>query len=152
MSTPAEYHACFWGIHQGSDPRAKGQDVSDSDYIPALSVDELPEGSMTKVDVDGHKILMANVGGTYYATDLHCPHLHADLSKGALDGTVLTCPLHHSKFDIRDGSNLAWTDWKGTAKSMAEFVRHPRPLRVYETRVEDGRVLVGPQKTPPTPE
>ena len=33
---------------------------------------------------------------------------------------------------------LEWTDWKGTAKSMAEFVRHPRPLRVYETRVEGG--------------
>jgi 3-phenylpropionate/trans-cinnamate dioxygenase ferredoxin subunit len=124
--------------------------VSDSDYIEALSTDELAEGEMTKVDVDGHKMLLANVGGTYYASDLHCPHLHADLSKGTLNGTVLTCPLHHSQFDLRDGGNLAWTDWKGTAKSMAEFVRHPRPLRVYETHVEDGTVCVGPQKEPPS--
>jgi 3-phenylpropionate/trans-cinnamate dioxygenase ferredoxin subunit len=91
-----------------------------------------------------------DVGGTYYAADLHCPHLHADLSKGTLDGTILTCPLHHSQFDLRDGGNLAWTDWKGTAKSMAEFVRHPRPLRVYETHVEDGSVCIGPQKEPPS--
>ncbi len=32
---------------------------------------------------------------------------------------------------------------------MAEFARHPRPLRVYECVVEDGKVLVGPQKEPP---
>jgi 3-phenylpropionate/trans-cinnamate dioxygenase ferredoxin subunit len=124
--------------------------VSHKDYIAAIRTDELADGEMKQVELEDHKMLIAKVDGTFYASDAHCPHLHANLTKGALEGTVVVCPLHHSRFDLRDGHVLDWTDWKGTAKSMAEFVRHPRPLRVYETKVEGDMVHVGAQKEPPT--
>jgi 3-phenylpropionate/trans-cinnamate dioxygenase ferredoxin subunit len=126
--------------------------MSHSDYIEAMQADELAEGAMKQVEVDDHKLLVAHVGEQFFAADAHCPHLHANLTKGTLEGTVVTCPLHHSQFDLTDGHALQWTDWKGAAKSMAEFVRHPRPLRVYETEVRDGTVWVGPQKEPPAQE
>jgi len=120
-----------------------------SDMLDVTAAD-LADGTMREVKIDGHDLLIARVGEAYFAADAHCPHLHANLTKGTLEGTVLTCPLHHSQFDITDGSCIRWTDWQGAAKSIAEFARHPRPLRVYETRVEAGRVWVGEQKQPPT--
>ena len=118
------------------------------DYIEVMSVDGLDDGAMTQAEVDGHKMLVANVAGEFFVADAHCPHLHANLTKGTLEGTIVTCPLHHSQFDLADGRNVMWTDWKGTAKSIAEFTRHPRPLRVFETKVEGGTLYVGPQKAP----
>jgi len=32
--------------------------------------------------------------------------------------------------------------------TIAEFSRHPRPLRVYESTVVEGTVMVGAEKTP----
>jgi 3-phenylpropionate/trans-cinnamate dioxygenase ferredoxin subunit len=121
-----------------------------SDYIEAMSAAELGEGAMTRVKVDDHDLMIANIGGTYYAADAFCPHLHGHLWEGTLEGTILTCPRHGSQFDLTSGHCIRWTEWTGAVQSMAEFARHPRPLRVYECVVEDGKVLIGPQKEPPT--
>jgi len=103
---------------------------------------------MRDVEVDGHHVLVARVGEEFYVTDARCPHLGGPLAKGELEGTVLTCPWHHSQFDLADGSCLRWTDWKGAVLTVAELARHPRPLRAYETRVEEGRLYMGAQKQP----
>ena len=120
-----------------------------SEYIEALPAVEISAGTMTRIEIDDHDLLIANAGGSYYAADAFCPHLHGHLWEGTLEGTVLTCPRHGSQFDLADGHCVRWTEWSGAVKSMAEFARHPRPLRVYECVVEDGKVLVGPQKEPP---
>ncbi|HKZ83671.1 MAG TPA: non-heme iron oxygenase ferredoxin subunit [Anaerolineae bacterium] len=44
-------------------------------------------------------------GKVYAAADV-CPHAGARLSEGALEGTVITCPLHGSQFDVRTGERL----------------------------------------------
>ena len=120
-----------------------------SAYIEAIPAVEVADGTMTRVEIDDHSLLIANIGGTYYAADAFCPHLHGHLWEGVLDGTVITCPRHGSQFDLTTGHCIRWTAWKGAAHSMAELTRHPRPLRVYECFVEDGKVLIGPQKEPP---
>jgi 3-phenylpropionate/trans-cinnamate dioxygenase ferredoxin subunit len=136
---------------RGSDhlPLGGSEGRNMSMYIEALPAVEVADGHMARVDVDDHSLLIANIGGTYYAADAFCPHLHGHLWEGTLEGTVLTCPRHGSQFDLTDGRNLRWTKYTGTVQSMAEFTRHPRPLRVYECVVEDGKVLIGPQKEPP---
>ncbi|NTU70601.1 MAG: Rieske 2Fe-2S domain-containing protein [Coriobacteriia bacterium] len=119
-----------------------------SEFLEVGNVSEFDEGEMRQLAVDGHELLVARVGGEYYVSDARCPHLHAHLAKGTLEGTVLTCPLHHSRFDLTDGRCVQWTDFSGPIKTMAEFARHPRPLRVYETTVTDGVLFVGPEKPP----
>ncbi|NTW29164.1 MAG: Rieske 2Fe-2S domain-containing protein [Coriobacteriia bacterium] len=119
-------------------------------YIEVPLAAPLVEGTMTSVEVEDHELLVALVGGRYYISDARCPHLHGHLAKGVLDGTVVTCPLHHSQFDLSDGHVVRWTDWTGAVLGISELVRHPRPLRTYEVAVEAGRVLVGPEK-PPVP-
>ena len=121
-----------------------------SEFLDVAAADEVGDGQMSKYAVGDHDVLVAHIGDEFFIADAHCPHLHGSLWKGKLDGTILTCPLHHSQFDLTDGHNVRWTDWTGVVKSMAELARHPRPLRVYETSVVDGRILVGPEK-PPVP-
>lgn len=116
------------------------------EYIDVLGMDDLQDGEMTGVKVDSHDFLVARVEGRYFIADGHCPHLHGNLTEGTLEGTVVTYPLHHSQFDLTDGSVVRWTDWSGAVLSVANMVRHPRPLRVYEVEVADGMVRVGPQK------
>jgi 3-phenylpropionate/trans-cinnamate dioxygenase ferredoxin subunit len=119
-----------------------------SGFIEVTGTDGLEPGTMREVEVDGHKLLVARVGEEYYVTDARCPHLGGHLAEGALEGTVVTCPRHHSQFDLADGSCVRWTDWKGAVLTVAELAKHPRPLRAFESKVEGGKVLVGPQKPP----
>jgi 3-phenylpropionate/trans-cinnamate dioxygenase ferredoxin component len=114
------------------------------------TTNDFAAGTMRQVDLDGHEFLVARVGDEYLVTDARCPHLHGHLARGVLEGSVVTCPLHHSQFDLSDGRVLRWTDWKGATLSVAQLVRHPRSLRAYESKVEDGSVWVGSQK-PPAP-
>ncbi len=120
-----------------------------SEYIEIAPVADFSDGEMRQVDVDGHELLVVRAGDEFLVADNRCPHLGGRLSKGALSGTVVTCHLHHSQFDLRDGRVIRWTDWSGPVRTVAELARHPRPLRVYEVKVDQGKVLLGPEKPPP---
>jgi 3-phenylpropionate/trans-cinnamate dioxygenase ferredoxin subunit len=120
-----------------------------SEYIELTSTDGIEPSTMRQVDLEGHEFLVTRVGDEFYVTDARCPHLAGHLARGVLEGTVVTCPLHHSQYDVRDGSVLRWTDWEGMALSVAKLARHPRPIRAYESKVEDGKLWVGPQKSCP---
>ncbi len=104
---------------------------------------DLADGKMKMVDVAGHKILLARVGDRYYAADNRCPHLGGNLSAGTLAGTIVTCPLHHSQFDLVDGHVVRWTDWTGLLSTVNQALKSPRPLKTYEVKVEGDRILVG---------
>ena len=97
---------------------------------------------MKKAAVGNREILIAQVGDRYYAADNRCPHMGGDLSSGTLKGTVVTCPLHHSQFDLGNGAALRWTDWSGIKLSVATLVKSPRPLKTYEVKVEGEQILV----------
>jgi 3-phenylpropionate/trans-cinnamate dioxygenase ferredoxin subunit len=118
-------------------------------FTELIAAADVPDGTMTEADADGRPMLVAHVGDAFYVADGRCPHLHGPLPKGVLTGTVVTCPWHHSQFDLTDGHVVRWTDWTGAVLAAAEFVEHPHPLRTYEVRVEDGMLLMGPAKEPP---
>ena len=75
----------------------------DSNELFAIKKDELKEGEKKEITVKDTKVLLANVNGTIYAVGAVCPHYKAPLVKGALCGTKLYCPWHHSAFDITTG-------------------------------------------------
>jgi 3-phenylpropionate/trans-cinnamate dioxygenase ferredoxin subunit len=64
------------------------------------------------------------------------------LSEGKLEKTVVTCPRHHSQFDLVDGHVVRWTDWSGIKLSLAKMVKSPRPVNTYRVKVEGGKVMV----------
>jgi apoptosis-inducing factor 3 len=69
----------------------------------AARIDELQNGQMKEVTVGENKLVLAKVDDRFYAVGGNCPHLKAPLAKGALCGTQLYCPWHHSAFDITTG-------------------------------------------------
>jgi len=98
------------------------------EFVTVASVDDLPSGRMTCVEVEGRRLLVANVDGTFYATDDTCTHEDASLSSGSLHGDYVKCPLHGSRFSLRTG----------------EPVEEPadEPVKCYAVRVEGNSVLV----------
>ena len=79
-----------------------------SKFIEVAKIEELKSETMKKVIAEGREILLARVGDKYYATDNRCPHMKGDLSQGKLGGTVVTCPVHGSQFDISNGQVVRW--------------------------------------------
>ncbi len=110
-------------------------------FIEVATMDELKSGAMKMVMAEGREILLARVGDQYYAADNRCPHMRGDLSRGKLEGTVITCPVHGSQFDIGSGEVIRWLKG-GLVSKMAGVFKRPTSLMVYNVKVEDDRVLV----------
>jgi nitrite reductase/ring-hydroxylating ferredoxin subunit len=59
---------------------------------------------MHPVNVGEKRLMIVNVNGELYAVDRICTHEEADLSTGFLMDSVVTCPLHLSRFDVITGA------------------------------------------------
>ena len=70
---------------------------------------DIPVGTMKHVEVEGIELLIANVEGKFYAVGDRCPHLHANVSEGTLNKTIVTCPRHLSTFDVTTGRVISGT-------------------------------------------
>jgi len=70
-------------------------------------VSEIAEGMMRGVEVGEKRLALYNVSGTFYVTDDRCTHINASLSKGTMEGDVITCPLHAGRFHIPTGRPLS---------------------------------------------
>ena len=99
-----------------------------NEFIRTVKAEELPPGKMACVEIQGRRVLIANVDGVFYATDDTCTHEDASLSSGFLDGELVKCPLHGSRFDLRTGEPM---------EDPAE-----EPLQCHAVKVEDGTILV----------
>jgi 3-phenylpropionate/trans-cinnamate dioxygenase ferredoxin subunit len=113
-----------------------------ADFTELLKVDDLKNGQMKAYMAGGREVLMAKVGDKFFAADNRCPHFGGNLSQGKLDDTIVTCPRHGSQYDLKDGRVVRWTDWSGAKLGIAKIFKSPRPLRVYEVKVEADRVLI----------
>ncbi|MFC1864803.1 Rieske (2Fe-2S) protein [Chloroflexota bacterium] len=111
-------------------------------FVPVSKTGELRDGTMQAVNVEGREILIARFGDKYYAADNHCPHMGGKLAKGKLDGTVVTCPLHGSQFDLTDGHVVRWLKGSGLVSRIGKALKSPRPLAVYNVKGGDDRILI----------
>jgi nitrite reductase/ring-hydroxylating ferredoxin subunit len=82
---------------------------------------EVPVGTMKRVKAFNEYILLSNVGGKIYATQDDCGHQRASLAKGALEGSVVTCPLHGAKFDVTTGRNVGGVQMRMSPEMMQKI-------------------------------
>ncbi len=113
-----------------------------SNYIEAARTGEVQDGGMKKVNVQGQEIMLARVGDKYYAVQNRCSHMGGDLSAGTLQGTIVTCPLHGSQYDITDGHNVRWLKGQGFVAAVGKIFKPPRPIRAYNVKIEGDIVSV----------
>jgi len=98
------------------------------EFVEAGKAGELAPGTMKRIDARGRRILLANVDGRLCAADDTCTHEEASLSTGVLQGELVKCPLHGSRFNVCTGKAL---------EEPAE-----ENLRTYPVRLEGGRILI----------
>ena len=58
------------------------------------------------IEAAGQSIALFNVGGTYYAIENTCTHRGGPLSQGMLSDSVVVCPWHGARFDVKTGAVL----------------------------------------------
>jgi nitrite reductase/ring-hydroxylating ferredoxin subunit len=72
-------------------------------FVKVAETSEIPIGQMKVVKLAEKEILIANVNNVYYAIGNSCTHMRGELSKGTLEGNIVTCPKHKAKFDVTTG-------------------------------------------------
>ncbi|MBI2909657.1 MAG: non-heme iron oxygenase ferredoxin subunit [Chloroflexi bacterium] len=97
-------------------------------YVKLCRTDAVPPGELRQFNAGGEEILVANLEGKYSCLAARCTHAGAPLAEGEMDGNVLVCPWHGSRFGVGDGSVLL-----GPAQ---------KPLKVYAAEVRDGYVWI----------
>lgn len=95
--------------------------------VPVARIEDVPEGTMLMVQVDGTDILLVNKNGLHAMQGV-CSHEYFELDKGFLTGDSITCALHLSRFDLETGEAL---------DPPAEL-----PLQTYPVSVEDGQIVL----------
>jgi 3-phenylpropionate/trans-cinnamate dioxygenase ferredoxin component len=92
--------------------------------------DELADGTVRGVDVDGVPVAVVRIGDEVYAVDDTCSHANVLLSGGDVwcDELEIECPKHGSMFSLVTGD--------------AVTLPATQPIAVHQASVVDGDVVV----------
>jgi len=99
-----------------------------AEFVQAMKLSDLEEGSISTVDVRGTHILLSKLGGEVHAVSGFCTHQETDLGVGFVLEDRIVCPLHLSQFDLRTGE-----------------VQNPPatvPLKRFNVKIQDGTIFV----------
>ena len=95
------------------------------DAGPAVA---LREGEAVSLPVGPRLVAVARSGGEFFAVEDVCTHDGAELTGGAVEGAEIVCPRHGARFCLRTGQALTPPAYE--------------PIRVFETKLADGRLWV----------
>src|SRR5437016_879226 len=79
-----------------------------ADWEKVARTADIAPGTLQVVRVGRQRIAIANVDGAFYAIEDVCTHDGGPLDQGYLEEYSVQCPRHGARFDVRDGSVLAW--------------------------------------------
>jgi 3-phenylpropionate/trans-cinnamate dioxygenase ferredoxin component len=98
------------------------------EYIKACTEDEIPEGKIKAVELNGVPIAIARYNGQIYAVDDICTHDGGNLGEGNIINGQVQCPRHGARFDLKTG----------------QVIRMPAVIGIntYEVKIENGEIFV----------
>jgi 3-phenylpropionate/trans-cinnamate dioxygenase ferredoxin subunit len=85
-------------------------------------------GQMKSFNVKGKRILVANVGGTFFATQDVCTHDNGTLSDGELIGDEIECPRHGARFSAQTGQ----------VRALPAML----PIKTFPVKIENAEIQV----------
>lgn len=74
--------------------------------VTVCALAQIPVGEMRCVSLPDRNLLVAHTSDGVFAADEMCTHEDARLCDGNLSGSLVKCPLHGSRFDLRSGAVL----------------------------------------------
>jgi 3-phenylpropionate/trans-cinnamate dioxygenase ferredoxin component len=99
-------------------------------WVDAGLVAELPIGGAVSISVGRFMVAVGRNGDTCFAVEDVCTHDGAELVGGVVDDNAIVCPRHGARFCLRTGEALTPPAYE--------------PIRVFETKVDNGRLWVRP--------
>lgn len=96
--------------------------------VPVCDLSAIPVGEMRCVSLSDRNVLAAHTSAGVFVADEMCTHEDARLCDGNLNGTVVKCPLHGSRFELTTGQVL---------DDPAD-----QNLKVYPASVRDGVIVI----------
>jgi toluene monooxygenase system ferredoxin subunit len=96
-------------------------------FRKVATLDELWDGEMSALEIEGQVVLLVNVAGSVRAYADSCPHLRTRLSQGFLRRNILTCSTHGWEFDASTGHGI-------NPKSAC--------LECFPVKVENGEIFI----------
>ena len=97
-------------------------------WIDAGPTADLHDGEAISIPVGRRMIAVVRSGGEYFAIEDVCTHDGAELTGGDVEGAEIICPRHGARFCLRTGQALSPPAYE--------------PVRVFETKITDGRLWV----------
>ncbi len=76
-------------------------------FVTVAKPADIKPGQMKSFSVDGKRVLIANVAGTFFAAQDLCTHDGGTLSDGELVDGQIECPRHGGRFDAQTGKVTA---------------------------------------------
>ena len=102
--------------------------MSQENWKDVIGCDEVDGDFPEEITVDGIYLAIFNCDGRYFAASGFCSHEDAKLCDGYLEGGIIECPLHHSRFEVASGKVLS-------EPATEDLVTYPVEIR-------EGRVFV----------
>ena len=88
---------------------------------------DVPENTLKPFDIHGIPVVIANYGGKFRVMPPICPHMEEPLCEsGVIANGILTCTKHLWAWDLASLGMIGETE---------------KPLKTYEAKAEDGRVM-----------
>ena len=96
---------------------------------PIGSVEEWEHRPSKIVTVGGEAVAVFKTPSGFRACQNTCPHAGGSLGEGAVEGDVVTCPLHGWQFDLRNGTCVSEVG---------------NDIKIYGTEIKEGKVYLKP--------
>ena len=100
-------------------------------YRAVCFSDMIEDGAASSFAVHDTVVAVFHRPDGWFAIDSACTHEDGPLEEGTVDGTVVTCPYHDWRFDLRDGACLSAND---------------RAVGCYPVQIKGDVVWVGPPR------
>ncbi len=77
-----------------------------SKWVSIAKKTDVSEGKISVFSVEGKEIAISYVNGEFFAFLNSCTHMELPLDEGCIEGTVIECPHHGAKFDLKTGKAI----------------------------------------------
>lgn len=115
-------------------------------WVPICPVSEIDPQAARGFSINGQPLVAVRWGdGDNVGVNIlqgTCSHMYYPLKDSPVAECMLTCRLHHSRFDVRDGSVQEWGTFPPLIGAALDAIRQSKMLRQFPVRIEDGIVYI----------
>ena len=98
------YLGGYLSLERGVGVAQTAFDPGPQNWTAAMAAADLADGTPTAVEVGDTPVLLVRAAGTVRALHDRCSHRGCSLAEGTLDGEVIECGCHGSRFALADGT------------------------------------------------